>query len=90
MRQTGNLAAGLGMRMESSRFPVRDRDGKYGAAFDAVFEAEELEVILSASRAPRLNAHCKRIIGGIRREALDHVLIVNEAHIRHVLAACQR
>ncbi len=78
------------MRMESLRFLLRDRDGKYGAAFDAVFEAEELEVILSAPRAPRMNAHCERIIGSIRREMLDHVLIVNEAHARQVLAAYRR
>lgn len=37
-----------------------------------------------------MNAHCERVIGSIRREALDHVLIVNEAHTRQVLAACQR
>jgi transposase InsO family protein len=76
--------------VETLRFLLRDRDGKYGAAVDAVFEAEELEVILSAPRAPRMNAHCERIIGSIRREVLDHVLIVNEAHAREVLAAYQQ
>ncbi|MFI8860448.1 integrase core domain-containing protein, partial [Streptomyces prasinus] len=54
------------------------------------FAAEELEVILSAPRAPRMNAHCERIIGSIRREMLDHVLIVSEAHARQVLAAYRR
>ncbi|MFE9941938.1 integrase core domain-containing protein [Streptomyces hirsutus] len=90
VQQARNLAAALGRRMESLRLLVRDHDGKYGAAFDAVFEAEELEVILSAPRAPRLNAHGERSIGSIRREALDHVLIVGEAHARHVLAAYPR
>lgn len=37
-----------------------------------------------------MNAHCERVIGSIRREALDHVLIMNEAHARHVLAAYQQ
>ncbi|MFC5957266.1 integrase core domain-containing protein [Streptomyces pratens] len=37
-----------------------------------------------------MNAHGERVIGGIRREALDHVLIVNEAHARQVLAAYRR
>jgi transposase InsO family protein len=37
-----------------------------------------------------MNAHCERVIGTIRREALDHVLIMNEAHARHVLTAYQR
>jgi len=44
--------------MESLRFLLRDRDDKYGKAFDTVFEAEELRVIKSAPQAPRMNAHC--------------------------------
>lgn len=89
-QQARNMAADLGTRREALRFLLRDRDGKYGEAFDAVFEAEELDVIKSAPRAPRMNAHCERIIGTIRREALDHVLILNEAHARRVLAAYQQ
>ncbi|WP_319637705.1 MULTISPECIES: integrase core domain-containing protein [Streptomyces] len=69
---------------------LRDRDGKYGEAFDAVFEAEEMEIVKSAPQAPRMNAHCERIIGSIRREGLDHVLIMNEAHACHVLAAYEQ
>ncbi|MFG2561809.1 integrase core domain-containing protein [Streptomyces sp. NPDC048496] len=90
VQQARNLAADLGVRMESLRFLLRDRDGKYGQSFDAVFEAEEIKILQSAPRAPRMNAHCERVSGTIRREALDHVLIVNEAHARHVLAAYQR
>lgn len=87
VQQARNLAADLGHRMESLRFLLRDRDSKYGKAFDAVFEAEELRVIESAPQAPRMNAHCERIIGTIRHEILDHVLIMGEAHARRVLAA---
>lgn len=87
MQQARNLAADLGTRTESLRFLLRDRDSKYGEAIDAVFEAEELHVIKSAPQAPRMNAHCERIIGSIRREVLDHVLIMGEAHARQVLAA---
>ncbi|WP_329791974.1 integrase core domain-containing protein [Lentzea sp. DG1S-22] len=72
--------------MESLRFLLRDRDDKYGEVFDTVFEAEELRVIKSAPQAPRMNAHCERIIGTIRREVLDHILITGEAHARQVLA----
>ncbi|AGP59251.1 integrase core domain-containing protein [Streptomyces rapamycinicus] len=89
VQQARNLTADLGMRMESLRFLLRDRDGKYGEAFDAVFKAEELDVIKSAPRAPRMNAHCERVIGSIHREALDHVLILGEAHARQVLAVYQ-
>ncbi|MEV0695520.1 transposase [Streptomyces sp. NPDC050388] len=66
---------------------MRDRDGRYGGACDAVFEAEKLDGIQSAPRALRMHAHGERIIGGIRRAALDQVLIVNGAHARQVLAA---
>ncbi|MEU5032258.1 integrase core domain-containing protein [Streptomyces milbemycinicus] len=90
VQQARNVAADLGVRMDSLRFLLRDRDGKYGQSFDAVFEADGIDVIKSAPRAPRMNAYCERVIGSIRREALDHILITNEAHARHVLAAYQR
>jgi transposase len=90
VQQARNLAADLGVRMKSLRFLLRDRDGKYGPSFDAVFQAEEIEILKSAPQAPRMNAHCERVIGSIRREALDRVLITNEAHARHVLAAYER
>ncbi|MEU8727413.1 MULTISPECIES: integrase core domain-containing protein [Streptomyces] len=89
-QQARNLTADLGIRIESLHFLLRDRDGKYSEAFDAVFAAEEMDILKSAPQAPRMNAHCERIIGSIRREALDHVLIMNEAHARHVLAAYER
>ncbi|MEU8480172.1 integrase core domain-containing protein [Streptomyces hygroscopicus] len=49
-----------------------------------------MKIINSAPQAPRMNADCERIIGSMRREALDHAPIVNEAHARHVLAAYER
>ncbi len=67
------------------RFLLRDRDTKYTASFDAVFTAEDTEVLLSAPRAPKMNAHCERVIGTVRREALDHVLVMNASHATKVL-----
>lgn len=90
VQQARNFAADLGIRMQSLWFLLRDRDGTYGEAFDAVFEAEELDVIKSAPRVPRMNAHCERVIGSLRREVLDHILVMGEAHARQVLAAYQR
>ena len=86
-QQARNLAADLGQRMESLRFLLRDRDSKYGHRFDTVVQADDLQVIKSAPQAPRMNAHCERVIGTLRREVLDHILILGEAHARLVLAA---
>ncbi len=68
-------------------FLLRDHDSKYGEAFDTVFETDEMRVIKSAPQAPRMNAHCERVISTIRREVLDHILITGQAHARQVLAA---
>ena len=78
---------GASSRRTSLRFLLRDRDrdGKYGQALDAVFQADHLRVIKSTPQAPRMSAHCERIIGTIRRELLDHILILGEAHARQVL-----
>ncbi len=84
-QQARNLALEVDVRLESLRFVIRDRDSKYAESFDAVFEAEGIETIRTAPRAPRMNAHCERVIGTLRRELLDHVLIWNEAHAHHVL-----
>jgi putative transposase len=85
VQQARNLAVELGVHFESLRFLVRDRDSKYIDSFDAVFESESIEVLRTAPRSPRMNAHCERVIGTQRREVLDHVLIWNETHARHIL-----
>ncbi|GAA2311390.1 hypothetical protein SVIO_102970 [Streptomyces violaceusniger] len=90
IQQARNLATGLGMRMDSLFLLIRDRDSKYTDAFDAVFQAEDIEIIKTPTRAPKANAHCERVIGTLRREVLDHMLIFGEGHARHVLAVYQR
>ncbi|WP_371101189.1 integrase core domain-containing protein [Streptomyces sp. PU_AKi4] len=84
VQQARNPAADSGTRTESPRFVLRDRDTKYTEAFDAVFPPEDADVLLNAPRAPRMNTHCERVTGTIRREALDHVLIAHEAQARRV------
>jgi transposase InsO family protein len=80
VQQARNLAMPLGCRVDSLRFLIRDRDSKYTRSFDAVFEADEVEILLSPPRAPRANAICERVVGTLRRELLDRMLIYNEAH----------
>lgn len=85
--QARNLATDLGVRLESLRFLLRDRDSKYTESFDAVFTAEGTEPLKTAPRSPRMNAPCERGIGTLRRELLDHLLIPNEARARRALDA---
>ncbi|MFI0733780.1 integrase core domain-containing protein [Streptomyces sp. NPDC021225] len=87
VQQARNLAVELGVRVDSLRFLLRDRDAKYTESFDAVFKADDIQVMRTAPRSPRMNAHCERVIGTLRREALDHLLIWNETHARQVLDA---
>jgi putative transposase len=86
-QQARNLAMTLDCRMDSLRFLIRDRDTKYTRSFDAVFAADDLEILLSPPRAPRANAICERAVGTLRRELLDRILIFNEAHAHAVLTA---
>ncbi|MEV0742718.1 integrase core domain-containing protein [Streptomyces sp. NPDC050549] len=88
-QQARTFATDVGTGVESLRFVLRDRDTKYTASFDAVFEAEDVDVLLSGPRVPRMNAHCERVIGTVLREVLDQVLVLNEAHARRVLAEYQ-
>lgn len=78
------------MRSWALRFLLRDRDTKYSAAFDTVFRADNMNILTSAPQAPRMNAHCERVIRTLRNEVCDHILILNEAHAREVLGEYQR
>lgn len=67
------------------RFLLRDRDAKYCRSFDTVFAAEGVEVVLTHYRSPQANCHIERLIGSLRREILDHVLILRRRHLSNVL-----
>jgi transposase InsO family protein len=86
VQQARNLAMSMGTRLEEMRFLVRDRGGQFTSGFDAVFESCGLRVLRSPPQAPRANAVCERLIGTLRRELLDRLLIINQAHLRTVLA----
>jgi putative transposase len=70
---------------EAPRYLIRDNDAKYGSQFDAVAVGTGIAVLQTPIKAPRANAICERLLGSIRRECLDHILILNEAHLRRVL-----
>jgi len=67
------------------RYIVRDRDSKFGPAFARFAAASGIAELRTAYRAPRQNATCERFLGSVRRECLDHILVLGEAHLRCVL-----
>jgi transposase InsO family protein len=69
------------------KYLIRDRDSKYGDAFDRVFEPEGIHVIPTPLHAPNANAHCERLIGSMKRECLDHFLIFNQYHLKGIVTA---
>ncbi len=69
------------------RYLLRDRDASYGAYFRRRVEAMGITQIVTAPRSPWQNAYVERMIGSIRRECLDHIVIFNERHLRCVLSS---
>jgi putative transposase len=68
----------------------RDRDRAYGAAFQRRLASMGIGEIMSAPPSPWQNPYVERVIGSIRRECLDHVIVLNEAHLRRILASYSR
>jgi transposase InsO family protein len=68
------------------RFLIHDNDGKYGPAFERVAVVTGITVLRTPLRAPRANAVCERFLGSVRRECVDHTLVLGERHLRRVLA----
>jgi len=69
----------------SIKFLIRDRAGQFTHAFDAVFAADGIRILASPPQAPRANAICERMMGTLRRELFDRLLIASEHHLRQVL-----
>jgi len=66
---------------------IRDRDGAYGQVFRRRLGAMGIRDRPTTSQSPWQNGYVERLIGSIRRECLDHVIIFGEAHLRRVLNA---
>jgi len=64
---------------------ITDNDSKYGPVFAQVATATGIDHVRTAYRAPLMNALCERFLGSVRRECLDHVLVLGEQHLRRLL-----
>ena len=83
VQQARNLALGLGERFEDIKVLVRDRGSNFTASFDAIFQTAGTRILRTAVQAPRMNAICERLVGTLRRELLDRMLILGEGASAH-------
>src|SRR5450432_776530 len=67
------------------KFLIHDRDTKFSSAFDTVFRAEGIDIVLTPPQAPNANAVAERWVRTVREECLDHLLIFSERQLRHML-----
>ena len=72
-------------RLTDAMFLIRDRDAKYSRSFDEVFCSEGARVIRTPVRAPMANAFAERLVRTVRKECLDHILVLGEHHLERVL-----
>ena len=72
---------------EAPKYLIRDRDASYGHAVTRRLAAMGIRDHPTAPRSPWQNGHAERLIGSIRRECLDHIVVFGEAHLRRILAA---
>jgi transposase InsO family protein len=72
---------------EAPRHLIRDRDGAFGPAYTRRIHAMGIRDHPVAPRSPWQNGHVERLIGSIRRESLDHLIVFGEGHLRGVLRA---
>jgi len=69
------------------RYLLRDGDGCYGRQVQRRIRSPGMQEVISAPASPWQNPYVERVIGSIRRELLDHVVILNEKHLKRLLTA---
>jgi transposase InsO family protein len=71
------------------RYLIRDRDAIFGEAFQRRVRGMGIEQVLTAPRSPWQNPYVERLIGSIRRDCLNHVIVLNERHLVRILRSYQ-
>ena len=69
------------------KYLLRDRDGIYGTIFRQRLENMGIKEVITAPRSPWQNPFVERLIGSIRRDCLDHVIVLNESHLSRILSS---
>jgi transposase InsO family protein len=69
------------------RYLLRDRDAIYSVVFQQRIKSMGIKEVKIAPRSPWQNPYCERLIGSLRREVLDQVIVLNDRHLRRVLTA---
>ena len=93
-RALAHLGAGVAENVEAfgegkvPRFLIRDRDGLYGLTFQDRVKALGIEEVVIAPRSPWQNPYSERVIGSLRRECLDYVVVLGEKHLRRIMRHC--
>ena len=72
---------------QGPKYLIRDNDGKFGVGFARVAKTSHIEILKTPYHAPRANAICERFLGSVRRECLDHLLILHERQLQRILNA---
>jgi hypothetical protein len=72
---------------EAPRFLIRDRDGFYGLGFVQRVKHMCVEEVIIAYRSPWQSPYVERLVGSIRRECLDHFIVLNETHLLRILSS---
>jgi putative transposase len=75
---------------EGPKYLIRDNDSKFGVNFARIANISRIEILKIPYQAPRANAICERFLGSVRRECLDHLLILHEKQLHRVLNAYVR
>ena len=70
---------------DAPRYLLRDRDSIYGACLQQRVRSMGINEVVIAPWSPWQNPHVERLIGSIRRECLDHVIVLHERHLRRLL-----
>jgi putative transposase len=70
---------------EKPKYLVGDRDATYGGQFRRKAQALGIKEVLTAYRSPWQNPYAERVIGSIRRECLNHVIVMGPRHLKQIL-----